>query len=315
MADVIAGLDHERLARQVLDAAGLRQPDELVRAPEGVGNHVYLAGDVVVRLGTGSDAPVFPRAIAVLRAARGRVKVPEVIFSDCSQTHFPVPAMVLARVRGEPLSRTWPSMSADDRWRMVEAVAAELAALHTLGPDDVPDAGFASPWWGARVEKIERLMARLRPTAPIPAAWFEVMERHVADNASALVDAPAPCILHNDVNRENVLVAGGEVTALLDFDDAIAEPPEGDAWGLLFAADLHVDPWTELRRLRELPGFDLSVPGVLERFRMAEVENILDLLTGELSWTSPEAAVEDARETYLETFASDGLERLMEQLR
>lgn len=50
---------HAALVRRVLEAASLPQPAQIRRVPEGIGNHVYFAEDVVVRLGTGSDAAMF----------------------------------------------------------------------------------------------------------------------------------------------------------------------------------------------------------------------------------------------------------------
>ena len=307
--------DHQLMARRVLQAAGLSSRGALTRAAEGIGNHVFLTADSVVRLGTGSDGAMFPRAAAILRAVGSKVAVPEVLYDDCSCATFPVPVMVLTRVAGEPLSRTWPTMAVDDRLHMLHIVAAELDRLHGLRPADVPGAGFTVPWWRARVDRIHELLHRLRGKAEIPAEWFDRMERYVADNEIALEEAPESCVLHNDVNWGNVLIANGRVAALLDFDDALAGPPEEDAWGLLFASELDGDaPWTNPRELQQLPGFDLSTGGVLERFRIIQIADTLDLLSGELSWVAPEVAVDEAREIYRDAFMSDRYERLLERI-
>jgi hypothetical protein len=103
------------------------------------------------------------------------------------------------------------------------------------------------------------------------------------------------------------------VTALLDFDDALSGPPEEDWWQLAFRS-LKAAPPLAPDLLRELAEFDLGADGVLERFKIGEIQNVLDLLTGELSWIEPTTAVAEARETYEEAFTSDRYERLLDRL-
>lgn len=309
----LCGVDHGRVVLEVLEAAGLPTGVRPQRARDGVGNHVYFAGDFVVRLGTGSDGVKFPRAAAVLRAAKGRVAVPDVVYEDCSGSTFEVPVMVLARVRGQTLSRVWTGLDDAARDRVLEAVAVQLDALHGLRPHDVPAAGFPSPWWSHRVERIERWLVELRPHPSFPTRWFDHMERYFEDHRAALVDAPPACVLHNDVHWGNVLVDAGRVTALLDFDDTLAGPPEEDAWALAFECE-ECQPTVALERLPALPGFDLTATGALERLRICEIENILELLTGDLTWVDPPTALADARETYAYAFDESHYSRMLARL-
>jgi len=63
-----------------------------------------------------------------------------------------------------------------------------------------------------------------------------------------------------------------------------------------------------------LPGCDLSADGVLARHRIGEIEDILLLLTGELTWKTAAAACEDAIENYRDAFESDRIARLVDEL-
>lgn len=305
--------EYGALVRKVLAAASIPQPDRIERAREGKGNHVYFAGPVVVRIGTGSDAAMFPRAIAITRAAAPTLPVPEVLFEDCSRSAFPFPVMVLARVPGEPLSRLWPNLRDDQRIDHVAAIISQVSRLHGLDPATVTGAGFTDPWWRERVSRIERLLVDLRPHPRFPDAWFESMGRYLDAHRPTLADAPPAVVLHNDINWGNVLINNGQLTALLDFDDALCGPPEEDWWQLAFRC-IEADPPVPPERLRELPGFDLGTDGALERFKIGEIQNALDLLTGQLSWVDPETAIVEARETYEEAFESDRYERLLDRL-
>jgi aminoglycoside phosphotransferase (APT) family kinase protein len=133
------------------------------------------------------------------------------------------------------------------------------------------------------------------------------MARYLADHHDALTGAPPPGVLHGDVNWGNALFDGDRLTGLIDFDDSHTGPAEEDSWDVLF----ETERWMPLARLRALPGFDLSIPGVLARYRINEIESILQLLSGTLSWKTPEAAREDAFETFRDAFESERIAHLL----
>jgi aminoglycoside phosphotransferase (APT) family kinase protein len=291
-----------------LEAAALPRPDRVSRVAEGVGNHVYFAGeDLVVRVGTGTDGAKFPSAVAVLQAAAPTVRVPEVLYADTSGRALRYPVMVLRRLRGTPLSRSWPDLDVASRVAALEQVTGELERLHAIAPAAVPGAGFPDPWWSSRVAVIDRELARNRNAGSFPAGWLDLMARYLADHHDALTGAPPPGVLHGDVNWGNALFDGDRLTGLIDFDDSHTGPAEEDSWDVLF----ETERWMPLARLRDLPGFDLSIPGVLARYRINEIESILLLLSGTLSWKTPEAARKDAFETYRDAFESERIAHLL----
>lgn len=307
--DLVASVVHP-----TLEAAGLPRPDRVVRVVEGIGNHVYFAGDeIVVRVGTGTDGAKFPAAIAVLRAAASRVRVPAVLYEDVTRRRVAYPVMVLERLAGEPLSRSWPDLGRQKRMAVLEGVTAELDRLHAIPATAAPGAGFTEPWWQRRVAYIERELRHHREAATFPTAWLDRMERYVDDHRDTLASAPRVGLLHGDVGWGNVLLDEARC-GLIDFDEARYGPAEEDSWQILFETGLETTPWMPLAGLRALPGFDLSSSGVLERFVLRETENLFLLLSGTLSWKTAEVARDDAMETYHDAFETDRIARLLDQL-
>ena len=248
------------IAYSVLEQAKLPRSHELVRMLEGCGNHVYAAGDLMVRIGTGTDGQSFPRALAVLRAAAVNACVPKILYADTTTRTLPYPVMVHARLPGRTLSGLWSSLDAVHRLAVLESLSHELVALHSIPASAAVDAGFSEPWWADSVAYIEREVTRHRVLGDIPAAWLDHMESYVAEHRDALIQSPAACLVHGDLTWANVLVDGDRVTGLIDFDDACAGPAEEDYWQLLFQSGLEHDPWMPLVRLRQLPGFALDAP-------------------------------------------------------
>ena len=198
---------------------------------------------------------------------------------------------------------------------MLASLTETLRALHALSPAEVPGTDFSEPWWRSRVDFIACELRRNRLERGFPADWLDHMERLVKDNVAALEEAPAAGVLHGDISWGNVLVDDTAVVGLIDFEDAGYEPAKEDALQILFETQVETTLWTEPARLQRLPGFDLSGDVVLQRHLIAETENILLLLTGELSWKTPAQARADAFETYREAFESDRVATLLEQLR
>ncbi len=291
-------MDPVQVARRVLELAGLPQPPALQRAKEGIANHVYFAGDVVVRLGTGSDAVHYGRSAAVMRAASAIAAVPDVLFCDVSMSVLPVRVMVVARAPGVPVRQRWTAMDRSERLAVMHQVAQQLDRLHTLRPCDVPDAGFGEPWFATSLDEMRGWLDTLPGAVDFPAERFDALNRVAEAAAAALSNAPPTVVVHNDVHWGNVLVQGGQLTAVLDFDDVQSGPAEIDAWGLWDAAGLDDDPWVEPRELARLPGFDLSDPGALLRAEFAAAHAILEHLSGRLSWCSAAESLADAHETW-----------------
>ncbi|MCH9684532.1 MAG: aminoglycoside phosphotransferase family protein [Deltaproteobacteria bacterium] len=298
-----------------LEAAGVPRPWRIQSVPEGIGNHVFFVGDeLVVRVGTGTDGAKFPAAIAVLRAAAGVVRVPEVVHADMSCTVVPYPVMVLRRLPGRPLCRSWSDLDAEQRISALERLMEELDRLHRVPDDRVPDSMRTVPWWARREAFIRREIRRQHDCSGFPTEWLSRMERYLDDNFDALGNAPLVGILHGDPGWGNVLFDGAEFCGLIDLDETRYGPSDEDSWQVLFEAGIEAEQWIPAECLALLPGLDLSAPGVLERYVIRETENILLLLTGELSWKTPEEAREDAHETYRDAFDSDDMARLLEQL-
>jgi aminoglycoside phosphotransferase (APT) family kinase protein len=310
----VSEVDWAALVRGVLEAARLPQPAAITRALEGVGTHVFFAGEAVVRLGTGSDAVNFPRTVAILEAARDTVAVPRVLFADLERTSFPFPVVVLAYVPGVPMSHRWAEVSGAERIALLAQVVDQLSRLHRLDPASLgPAADFRSPWWVDRVSRIERLLPVARRRTDFPRRWVDDMAAYVDAHRDSLSAAQPACVLHNDVTWGNIIVHDERVVALIDFDDALAGPPEEDWWQLVFRT-WESEPPVPLAIVRELHCLDDAGPEMLERLKISEIQAALELLSGELSWIDDETALAEARETYETAFMSTFFEDRFAQL-
>ena len=309
MAD---GLAFEQGVRVILRDAGLGEARD-IRPLDGGLSHTTYAVDRrwVVRIGTGPDGKQLPKSAGVLRAVAGRVAAPALVGVDFSRTHVPYNVLVCSFVEGRRMAELWPAAPAPERRRLVFAVARELDALHALPPESVECFRDLAPWAERKEKRVRAALDCARETGEFEVERLDRMQAYLEAHVSALGTAGPAVLAHCDVHWENVIVRDAASVALLDFDDVEVAPAELDVWELLFAVGAADAPEAPLHGVDDVYGAAMRAPGVLERFAIGEIEEILELATRELGWISREAARVEADAAYRRTFESDLYPRLL----
>ena len=308
----LMGLAYEEGVREILRDAGLGEGSEIRPLSGGLSNTVYAVDRrFVVRIGTGVDGDKLPVAADVLRAVEGRVAAPSLVCVDFSRERVPANVLVCSFVEGRLGDEVWAGASGAEREGLVRAVAGELDALHAVRAEAIPCL-WALPPWPERVERRARVaLARARASESFERLRLDRMEAYLERHVAALDDASPAVPVHYDVRWENALFRNGVLAALLDFDDVELAPAEADVWELLFAVGADDHEAAALYGIQDLYGELLRAPGVLERFAIGEIEEILKLASDELGWISRSAARREADRAYERTFQSDTYARLL----
>jgi aminoglycoside phosphotransferase (APT) family kinase protein len=171
---------------------------------------------------------------------------------------LPVPAPVRCGVPGEGYPWPWTvcpwlegaiaaTTPPDDQAEAAGALAGFLAALHRPAPADAP----VNPYRGGPLAERDPFVRER--AAALDGALCDATE--VVPRWEAALAAPPhggpPVWLHGDLHPANLLVAGGRLSAVIDFGDLTAGDPATDlavAW-MLFDA-------SERSLLRRLTGAD-----------------------------------------------------------
>lgn len=127
---------------------------------------------------------------------------------------------------------TYAPEQIDDPERFAEQLGHALAALHTPAPDDAPE----NPYRGGPLHERNEITLRRLDAAKLPDA-DEV--REAWSDALAAEDWTGPSMwLHGDLHPLNMVVANGQLAALIDFGDITSGDPATDlmvAWTVLDA--------------------------------------------------------------------------------
>jgi aminoglycoside phosphotransferase (APT) family kinase protein len=214
-------------ARKALAEAGLDMHLPLTRA-SSVTNEVWISDEYVVRVNRQLNQ-------RLRREARlGPSLPPEVCYPEIVAYGGQMGAdwLVVRRVRGNPLSRCWPTMAPHERRAAVRQVATMLRALHaTPCPPGLPDIDTPQ-LLGARqfgAHAVDPLLAALDKAEQLPEVDRSLIaetRRLIHETGDCLEPFGVRTLVHGDLHFENVLWDGLAVTTVLDFEWCRPAPPD-----------------------------------------------------------------------------------------
>jgi len=161
---------------------------------------------------------------------RGRAPVPEVIALDTSREVVPFDWILLRRLPGESLLRLWLAAAERQRGWLLAQVAETLRALHA---ERFPACGgfqagelLSAPSWEAYLaERFDRRLGRLHAFPHADRDLLAAIDAFRHRHRGALYDRP-PVLVHRDLHFGNFLAEGPRLTGVLDFEAAVAAPPD-----------------------------------------------------------------------------------------
>jgi aminoglycoside phosphotransferase (APT) family kinase protein len=249
---------------------GLGEVRSVERLGGGQINAAYqVNGEWVLRVRpAGKDGAAFRKEQALFEWLRGRVPVPEVIALEESGEPLGAAYLICRRVPGESLARVWVRAEARQREWLLGQLAALLRTLHEVSfPACGELAGGelrpAESWRSYLDERLRRRLGIVRALPGAPHGLLDAVEAFARRAAPAL-EAGAGRLVHRDLHFGNVLVEETRITGLLDFEAALAAPPDYELdqlarflrWPSLFLMDMPgIDAgpfrgvWSELRRV------------------------------------------------------------------
>lgn len=207
----------ETVAAEVAADLGCDPPPQLLRSGR---NHVFRAGDVVLRL-----APPPADGQAHVRLARWLLDEGFPVARPLHDAAFVGGAVVTVWEHVEPA----PGVPTD-----YEQLGGIIARLHRIAPSRLP-AGIELPWCGwADWLQLEPLLEAAAAGGVVGVAGIAALTeeyRALQDWQTAARDEPG-VVCHGDVIPQNVLMRGDEVV-LLDWDNLCLGPPAWDHAALL----------------------------------------------------------------------------------
>ncbi|MDN3247097.1 phosphotransferase family protein [Streptomyces mutabilis] len=215
-------------------------PDETVMRPgaEDLCARLGLAGAPLTRFPDGSQPvyavgeehvlKLFPAAAAqdgvaegrVLSYIDGRLPVPTPRVRDFGAYENGWQYVLMSRLRGENLARSWGNVSRADRERLVADTGEALAVLHSLDPDPLGDV-LGPGDWGAFLDRQADGAVEQQRGHGLSPAWLEQIPDFLA--ATPLRRTPPRSLLHTEVMQQHFLVDpdGWRLTGLFDFEPAM----------------------------------------------------------------------------------------------
>jgi aminoglycoside phosphotransferase (APT) family kinase protein len=239
--------DVDELARRASEVLG-REIGTVERLPGGTSSLTYAARDaagdrVVLKVAPPGLPPVRNRDVLrqarVLQTLAGdpRIAVPTVLATDVGDPPDVPPMFAMTFVDGESyeplLSEPGSSAGREQIASRAIAGARMLAALHTIGASAFDGEPAFTP--EQELERWTKVFASVDDDLRPPEA-----ARCADALASTIPAASVPALLHGDWRLGNMLCAGGDVAAVIDWEIwSLGDPRTDLAWFLLMADPLH----------------------------------------------------------------------------
>lgn len=211
-------------------------------------------------LGTGSEARVYGHGDQVIRIhatgtrladAQARARLLEQIAAGATHLRFLTPHVldvslhdrrVVTRERrlpGRPVSQMLPALSGTDRQTLL---LSYLDAIPQIAGIDLPARSYGA-LLGQETFDSWQALSRARLNANLSACPADLRQA-VADTAECQLPEPQrPSLVHLDYFPANVLCAGTEITAVLDFGSStLIGDARMDAWSAVAYLDPEISP-------------------------------------------------------------------------
>lgn len=133
------------------------------------------------------------------------------------------PYLLMSRLHGTRLVDAWPQLSAAERDRFADQLGEAIAALHAV--DTAPLAGLG-PAWNSFATAQRTSAAERQRERRLPAQWVEQVDAFLDRWMPPPLEKPV--LLHTELMREHLLVDGGRLSGLFDFEPAMLGAPEYD---------------------------------------------------------------------------------------
>jgi aminoglycoside phosphotransferase (APT) family kinase protein len=281
---------------------GLGPVHRLERLAGGQINAAYrVNAELVLRVRPlEKDAAAFRKEAALFAQLHGRVPVPEIVAVEEAGNLLPAAFMVCRWIPGDTLARAWTTAGPHQRRWLLTQLAEMLRGVHEVefpACGDLPGGELrsAESWACYLDERFQRRLAIVRALPGAPHGLLNAVEAFQRSAGGSLT-AGAARLVHRDLHFGNILVQEDRITALLDFEAAVAAPSDYEldqlarflCWPAMFltnmpavGAEAFRGVWSGLRELYpELfrgPGLDTRLAVYALEY---ELGGLRDCLTG-----------------------------------
>lgn len=285
-------MQSRREARDLLQRAGL--PIDGLRAGDGIANDVWLTSSHVVRMNGGRFRDAFRFEAQVLRRLPTEIPHPVVVAHGSRDGgEF----LILERLPGTTVDEAWPSMSTASRRAVVRELAGVMRRLHTIKPAT----WMANPWvadamarryadaYHAPPSLFRELIDSARRVRPDASGLLERTRVFIARRSDAFAgDRDVP--VHTDLHMRNVLVDGGRISGLVDFEGLRLAPADVELDMMLRSVRWALaSPMARSMDYEMVPHwFNMDYPGLFAHPRLIERLEVYEALwhVVQLHWRS-----------------------------
>lgn len=211
----------DEAVRSAFTRLGLPAPQSVRKIAVGFTNEVYAVDDdYILKVCVRADnVKPFGREAVFYRQFEGTLPVPKVLAYDTSRSLLDHDYMICTRIRGANLYNVWHELSHQQREDLIRQLCGLLRQINDTDPKIFP-AGMIAPmpdWAGYVGGQIERYLRICEMAGTLSPAFAASVREYTSDHIQVLDEAKV-ALTYFDPHFDNILVADGRITGLLDLE-------------------------------------------------------------------------------------------------
>lgn len=249
-----AGGSDSPMSRAVVVLSRLGRSGVPRRIEHGESNHVWFAGDIVIRMATAPGPGDLLAEAELVTALPWTVGYPALIGTGLQDGHE---WMATERIDGQNLGQAWPGLAPEEQMQALDDLYARLEEVHRTDLARV-DSRRTTPFYALNAAQAARQLRDVRHI--FDPATVRRLES-ILESAFPAIQAIPRAVVHTDAGPGNA-VWDGRRAIPVDFEFACVGPADLDVENL--ARNTHDQPYL-LQRLAELAKPVLVADGAYER--------------------------------------------------
>jgi aminoglycoside phosphotransferase (APT) family kinase protein len=201
---------------------------------EGVSNPAYLINDkFILRIKKDSKEHKFQKEkfLFYFLGKKTDLPFPEVITLDYSKKIIDYDYMVLKKLPGASLEKTFPSLSKEKKKKLAYQLGEALAKIHSIHfnrighfvPDKIKE---KRSWKNLILDIYYESIKSIKKTSFLSKSTLQKIDQFIEKNEKLLNTRFKPSLIHSDYNFENILIKNGKISGILDLEWSHSGDPE-----------------------------------------------------------------------------------------
>ncbi len=213
-------------AKEIFKKQDLEEPNQIKRFEKGMVNDVFLLNNkYVLKINTGHPKlPKLKKEKEIYELlAKTNIPVPKVYAYDSSKSIIDYPYMIMEKIEGNSLNDSFGSMDKKSKLEQISKMGELLAKIHSITfenfGEEFSDGKFngQSTYNGFMQKYVKEILQKVKESKTLEESKIKRIQNYFNENKDFDI-TPKASLLHGNFNYDNLLIKGGIIKGIVDWE-------------------------------------------------------------------------------------------------